>query len=266
MIRLPVTGIVTLLILFNLEGQESPYIPGERSSYIIHYGMFSGGIASLKLINDTLSGENVWYSEAMAQTTGFADVLFRIKDIYACYLDPATGLPIKSIRNIHEGHYRKYNEVLFDSKTRSDSTILLSNLSGKHIEPPNLHDIITCFYHFRKNVLPENKNFRKGQLFTIMTWFTDSLYPIRLRYIDTEEVKTRFGKIKCLKFNPVTETGRLFKTEEDMSIWFSADKNYLPVKIRFDIFVGSLTVELTEYEGLANKLEIKQNKGNIIKE
>jgi hypothetical protein len=59
-------------------------------------------------------------------------------------------------------------------------------------------------------------------------------------------------------FNPVTETGRLFKTEEDVSFWFSADKNYLPVKVRFDIFVGAFTVELNGYEGLAHELAVKK--------
>jgi len=80
---------------------------------------------------------------------------------------------------------------------------------------------------------------------------------VRLKYVKTEEVKTKLGKIKCHKFNPVTEKGRLFKTEEDVSFWFTADKNYLPIKIRFDIFVGAFTVEITNYEGLAYPLDIK---------
>jgi hypothetical protein len=71
-------------------------------------------------------------------------------------------------------------------------------------------------------------------------------------------VKIGGGKIKCYKFNPVTEVGRLFKTEEDVSFWFSADKNLLPVKIRFDIFVGAFMVELSSYEGLVAPLEIRK--------
>jgi hypothetical protein len=90
-----------------------------------------------------------------------------------------------------------------------------------------------------------------------MTWFADELYPIQLVYAGMEEVKTRAGKIKCYKFNPITEVGRLFKTNEDASFWFSADKNCLPVKIRFDIFVGAFTVDLYSYEGLADTLNIK---------
>jgi hypothetical protein len=165
---------------------------------------------------------------------------------------------VKSIRNIREGRYRKYNEVLFDYSTRSDSAILTSDLTGIHISPQGIHDILSCFYYFRNNILPIDSNLKKGGLTTITTWFTDELYPIRLRYIGTDEIKTKVGRIKCYKFNPVTETGRLFKTEEDVSFWFSADKNFLPVQIRFNIFVGAFTVEIIKYEGLAYPLETKR--------
>jgi hypothetical protein len=166
---------------------------------------------------------------------------------------------VKSVRNIREGRYRRYNEVLFDHKTRADSAILTSDLTGIHIAPQGILDILSCFYYFRNNILPYESNLTPGRLHTITTWFTDELYLIRLRYIGTEVIKTKAGKIKCYKFNPVTETGRLFKTEEDVSFWFSADKNFLPVKIRFDIFVGAFTVEIMSYEGLLYTLET-QNK------
>jgi hypothetical protein len=249
--------MASLLTFLTGQGQDVSYIPGEKVTYVVHYGLIHGGYASFELFNDTLNNKEYWHSRAIGQTTGVADAIFRIKDVYESYIDPQTDLPYFTIRNIKEGRYRRYNEVTFDHKTRSDSTIILSDRTGKHIAPPRLHDILSCFYFFRKNYLTHYKSIKKGDLITIMTWFTDELYPIKLRYLGIEEVRTRMGKIKCLKFNPVTETGRLFQTEEDMSIWFSADKNYLPVKIRFDIFVGSITVDIISYEGLANTLEIK---------
>jgi hypothetical protein len=93
---------------------------------------------------------------------------------------------------------------------------------------------------------------------TVNTWFCDELYPIRLKFVGMDDVKTRVGKIRCYKFNPVTETGRLFKSDEDVSFWFSADKNFLPVKIRFDIFVGAFSCEIVNYEGLVYPLEVKK--------
>jgi hypothetical protein len=250
---------VIILILSSLaEGQPPSYKTGEKVTYTIQYGFITAGNATLELTNDTLNRKDVWHSTLSARTTGMAEALFKVIDIYESYIDPLTELPVRSIRNIHEGHYKKYNVVLFDHKTRRDSSILTSDLTGQHIAPPRIHDVLSCFYFFRNHFLPRDTNFLiKGEIITIITWFCDELYPIRLKYIGTDEIKTKVGKIKCYKFNPVTETGRLFKTQEDVSFWFSADKNFLPVKVRFDIFVGAFTCEITSYEGLVYPLEIK---------
>jgi hypothetical protein len=249
---------ISLIISVRLQGQAVSYKVGEKVHYTIQYGFITAGNATLELKKDTFNCNEVWHSKLTARTTGMAEALFKVLDIYESFVDSVTELPVKSIRNVHEGRYRKYNVVTFDHKSRADSSVLNSDLTGIHIAPPGIHDILSCFYFFRNHILPVDSNLKKGELTNIMTWFCDELYPIRLRYIGTEVVKTKVGKIKCYKFNPVTETGRLFKTEEDVSFWFSADKNFLPVKIRFDIFVGSFTCEIMSYEGLIYPLETKK--------
>ncbi len=247
-------------ILFASSGnaQVMSYQPGEKVHYVIHYGLITGGVATLEINRDTLSGKEVWHTAMVARTTGMADALFKIKDIYESFINPETELPVKSIRDINEGRYKRYNVVLFDHNTRQDSAILTSDLTGVHITQQGIHDIMSCFYWFRNHTLPDIENIKKGEMITIMTWFTDELYPIRMRYLGVEEVRTRSGRIRCYKFNPVTETGRLFKTEEDVSFWFSADKNFLPVKIRCDVFVGSFMVDMDRYEGLLYPLDFKK--------
>ena len=250
--------ILIIAIIFSSSGlgQTVSYKVGEKVIYTIQYGIITAGTASLEINSETLNGKEVWHSKLFAKTTGMADAIYKVTDIYESFIDPISELPVKSIRNIREGRYRKYNEVLFDHNTRADSAILTSDLTGIHIAPPGIHDILSCFYFFRNHILPFNSNLKIGEMISITTWFTDELYPIRLRYIGIDDVKTKAGKIRCYKFNPVTETGRLFKTEEDVSFWFSADKNFLPVKIRFDIFVGAFSVEIISSEGLLYPLEI----------
>ena len=252
-----IATILTILSTFS-SGQIVSYEVGEKVNYTIQYGFITGGIASLELNKELLNGVEVWHSKLSAKTKGIVDAVYKVMDVYESFIDPKTELPVKSIRNIHEGRYRNYNEVLFDHTTRADSSILTSDLSGVHVTPPRIHDILSCFYYFRNHILPVDSDLKKGEIITIMTWFTDELYPIRLKYKGIDEIKTKVGRIRCYKFNPVTETGRLFKTEEDVSFWFSTDKNYLPVKVRFDIFVGAFTAELTSYEGLRYPLEIKK--------
>jgi hypothetical protein len=256
--KLFIISVFSILFASAGNAQVMSYQPGEKIHYTIRYGVVTAGVATLELKSDTFSGKDVWHSAMVARTTGISDALFKIKDIYESYINPETELPVKSIRNIHEGRYKKYNVVLFDQSSRQDSAILTSDLTGVHITQPGIHDIMSCFYWFRNHNLPDIKNVNKGEVITIITWFADELYPIRMRYIGTEEIRTRAGRIRCFKFNPVTETGRLFKTEEDVSFWFSADKNFLPVKIRLDIFVGSFMVDMDSYEGLLYPLEVKK--------
>jgi hypothetical protein len=256
-VRILIWTVLYLCLSTEIFGQVNSYKPGESVKYTIQYGFITSGIGSLVIRTDTLDGEEVWHAKFFARTTGLADALFKVVDIYEVYMDPVTELPIKSIRNIHEGRYRKYNVVTFDHTSRSDSAVLFSDLTGKHVAPRGILDIVSCFYYFRNHYLPYGDKLKKGEMFEMTTWFTDQLYPIKLRFVGMEDVKLGGGKIKCYKFNPVTEVGRLFKTEEDVSFWFSADKNFLPVKIRFDIFVGAFMVELTSYEGLMYPLDIR---------
>lgn len=248
---------LAMIIALAAEGQQMSYRVGEKVEYAISYGVIQGGVAKLEIVPDTYKGKNVWHSKLLGKTTGVADAIFRVHDIYESYIDPDTELPLLSVRNISEGRYRKYNEVIFDHQTREDSAILTSDLTGVHITQQGIHDILSCFYYIRNHYLPFYDTLKKGDMITIMTWFTDELYPIKMRFKGIEEIRTKSGRLKCLKFNPVTEVGRLFKTEEDVTFWFTADKNFLPVRIRFNIFVGAFTVEMVKYEGLVSPLEYR---------
>jgi hypothetical protein len=131
------TIIFTILFSSVITGQQiTSYKPGEKISYNIHYGVITGGIATLELYNDTINERTCWHSKLIAKTTGITDAIYRVLDIYESCIDPFSELPVKSVRNIREGRYRKYNVVMFDHKTRPDSAILTSDLTGVHITPP----------------------------------------------------------------------------------------------------------------------------------
>lgn len=255
--RKRILTFLTIIAVFAqlLPAQNQPYMPGERVSYQIRYGIVGSGQALLEMKEAYYKGRPVWHAVISGQTTGLADKLYKVRDIYESYIDPETDLPVFSIRNISEGRYRKYNEVGFDQEARNDSTLIFSDLTGNHAGPKGLLDIVSCFYWFRKYHLATAETLVPGETYKMMTWFADELYPIVLRYKGTEVIRTKGGKLKCHRFHPVTEVGRVFESEEDMVMWFTADENFLPVKIRFDIFVGSFHVDMTSYEGLRTPLK-----------
>ena len=90
-------------------------------------------------------------------------------------------------------------------------------------------------------------------------FFSDELFPFRLRYMGKETIRTKFGKMSCLKICPVVEVGRMFKDQDDLTIWFTDDGNYLPILVKMDIrIVGAVILKLMKYQNIANPLIIQK--------
>ena len=64
-------------------------------------------------------------------------------------------------------------------------------------------------------------------------------------------------KVKTLKFRPYVMAGRVFKEEESLTLWVSADKNKIPLKIKADLAVGSLRADLSQYKGLKHSFQVQ---------
>ncbi|MCT4644459.1 MAG: DUF3108 domain-containing protein [Carboxylicivirga sp.] len=220
------------------------YHGGERLVFSLNYGFVTGGKATLTVKDSVLNDHNVHHVVGRGVTVGLADVLYKIRDRYESFIDVETNEPVKAIRSIREGRYRYYNEVEYNR----DSSQVMSKKSGVHTVQEGILDILSAFYFARNHKF--NEELVEGEVIEFMTYFSDENFPLRIRYRGTEVIKTNFGKIECYKFSPVTEVGRAFKTEDDMHVWISRDNNRIPIRVRFDLAVGSFTCNLTEFKGL----------------
>jgi hypothetical protein len=215
--------------------------------YKLHYGFINGGNATLTVDEKIFDNKKVFYAKAYAKTTGLTNTLFPVEDSYESYFDKKTGLPYKAVRNISEGGYKYYSEDFF---IHSD-TLVVSKKHGRKKIPINTLDMVSSLYYLR-NI--NTDTLIKGDVVYFTTWFADEVFPFYLRYKGKEIVTTKFGKIKCLRFDPVVEPGRIFESEDDMSFWITDDENLVPVLIEFDLIVGSVKCELIEYKNLKTNI------------
>jgi len=213
----------------------------EHLKYVIHYGFIRGGKASLKLKSGRYKGQEVHHLILSGRTTGLTNSLFGVKNTYESFVDKKTLLPIKAIRNIKEGSYKRYNELLFDRENNK----VHSKRSGEHDVVKGVHDILSAFYFARVKLF--NSDLVEGQNLKIDTYFSDEPFLLQFKFMGYETIDSKLGKIKCYKFIPVVETGRAFKNEDDMHIWISADQNKVPVRVQFDLFIGSLRCDLVNF-------------------
>ncbi|MBR8537864.1 DUF3108 domain-containing protein [Carboxylicivirga sediminis] len=223
---------------------HAAYQGGEQLVFSLNYGFVTGGKATLSVNDSVINNIATHHIVGKGVTVGVADVLYKIRDRYESFIDIKTNEPIKAIRSIREGRYRYYNEVEYNR----DSSQVISKKSGVHKVQEGILDILSAFYFARNHKF--NEELEVGEVIEFMTYFSDENFPLRIRYRGTEVIKTNFGKIECYKFSPVTEVGRAFKTEDDMQVWISRDSNRIPVRVRFDLAVGSFTCNLESFKGL----------------
>ncbi len=240
----------------NIKTENQAYQSGENLKYSIKYGFIKGGYISLTVKDTFWNGKKTHELELAAKTSGVVDVLFKVRDRYASYLDPITDQPLKSVRDIREGSYTYYNEVLYNyNSLHQDSITIQSQKSGDVKVPSNIQDIVSAFYFARRYKF--NDSMKRGEILELTTYFSDEIFPLKIKYMGTETIKTNFGKMECYIFHPVTEVGRMFKTEDDMTIWITRDKNRIPIKLKTNLKVGAFTCELESYEGLLTTIGTK---------
>ncbi len=243
----------TLLIFISMElvaQKKKSFGFGERLKYQIHYGFIRGGEAILSVREATYEGKSVNHLYLNGKTIGIANTLYNVDDTYQSFTDTATNWPYKSIREIHENRYRHYSTQIFDHWSRKDSSICNSSKTGKVVVVKGCQDILSSFYYLR--TIMNGRKLKLDELLIVDTYFTDEKFSLVVRFKGYEKIKTRFGEVECMRFMPVVITGRVFKSKDDMTIWFTNDKNFIPIRIKFDIFVGSVYCDLVEYTGLVH--------------
>jgi hypothetical protein len=158
-------------------------------------------------------------------------------------------LPYQAIRDVREGRkYKKKNNDTYDHANKSVFSINKGEIKMLSVT----RDVISAFYFIR------NYNFnalKKGDIITTDLLFDDELMTFRLHYMGKEMIESRIGKFNCLKLVPeLVETKKQTDSEnvsptpkDEMIIWLSDDLNQVPIRVRFDLFVGSIKADLIEY-------------------
>ncbi len=228
---------------------------GEWFQLRLHYGPFNASYATLSLERDTINERPVYHAKGFGETTGLARWFFKVEDYYESYFDEETGLPYKFIRNINEGGYTKNIEIDFNHKEKTARVNNKKIGEVSELEIKNgVQDLISSFYYLR-NFYPIDK-IKLNESFDINMFFDFENYVFRLKYLGKEIINTKFGKIKCIKFKPIVQSGRVFEEQESVTLWVSDDKNRIPVRIKADILVGSIKADLENFKNLKHPFQI----------
>jgi len=222
--------------------------------YRMHYGFINAGEAVLQVIdeNKKIGERNTLHVVGLGYSNSTFDLFFYVRDRYESYIDEEAFVPWLFIRRVNEGGYTTNQNYIF---SHYRNTV---DADGKNFDVPDgVQDMLSAFYYARTM---DFTGVKEGDIFEFPCFVDGEVWPLKMKYVGKETIKSDIGKIRCIKFRPVVQKGRIFKKEEDMTAWISDDKNRIPVRAEAKIAVGSVKMDLTEYSGLANELSLVEKK------
>ncbi len=226
---------------------------GEKVEYRIHYGFINAAEARVDIAKNVtrINNRPCYRINVFGRTTGAFDVFTKVRDTWRTYLDTTDNVPQRFYRNIRENSYRKEETTYFD-RAANKVTTQTKDTTRIFSVPDNIHDIISGYYYLRTI---DYSNRTVGEIIEVPIFLSDEVIKMRVRYAGRDVVKTRFGRIRVFKLNPLMPSNKMFKGENSIRIWVSDDANKVPIKAEADLFIGALAIDLKGYSGLQEELE-----------
>jgi hypothetical protein len=261
-------SIIGLMFSFGLISANPPsaieqlaFRRGEVLKYRVHYGVIDAGEAIVEVNEkkETFNNRSVFHVIGHGRSLGAFNFFFKVRDRYDSFIDEETLLPHLFIRRVDEGGFIINQDYTFNHqkntvKAKRTGTDQARNVDGKQFDvPPQTQDILSAFYYARNLDLT---SYKIGDIISMNTFFDEEIFPLQMKLIGRETIKTRAGRIKCIKVRPIIQQGRVFKNEEDLTLWVSDDKNRIPVMLEARVLVGSIKMTLKDYSGLAHQLAL----------
>jgi len=229
------------------------FAPGEKLVFRAYYnstltGNVLAGDAVMEIHPDlqTINGRSAMHVICQMRTRGVFSLFFRVNNRFESFIDRLAIAPLRFIRNLQEGNYRRNQDVLFDHF----DGLAYTNNEALPI-PAYVQDVLSAFYFAR--TLPI-QNPQPGQEFAMDFFHSDSVFVTRIIFDRTERIRTRLGTFNTIRLKPMVHTGNTFSQPFPMTLWVTDDKNRVPIRIETGLRVGNLRQELSEFHGLNNPL------------
>jgi len=243
---------------------EVNFQSGEKFTLEIGYkfGLFraKAGVADFTIKDAVWNNRAAYHLRGEGKTYSSYDWFFKVRDVYESYLDKETKLPLKFIRDVDEGGYTINNEYSFD---HSNALVNIDKnvIKGKDKKKAETmaidicsQDILSAIYIART---VDYSTMAKGDVRSVKVFLDGKEWDIGIKYLGKETIKTKLGKVRCVKFMPTLLEGTIFDADDEMIVYASDDENKVPVLIEASIAVGKIRAYIIRYDNLKHEFTAK---------
>src|SRR5580658_9533577 len=226
--------------------RNTAFQAGEVLTYRVYYAVagayIAAGEASFTTTFENFDHKNVYHVVGEGKTYSFEDKFFRVRDRYESYIDTATLQPYKFIRDVDEGGYKTKENVTF---IKAAGTAITG--TGVYKVPDCVQDVLSAIFYARNIDFNHHK---PGDKIPFYMFLDRQVYPLYIRYLGKETIRTKYAKFRTIKFRPLLIKGTMFEGGEKMTVWVTDDPNHIAVRIESPITVGKVSVDMSYYRNL----------------
>lgn len=257
-----ILGIIAIFLGLKAHSQcveNTAFEAGEKLQYTgyFHWGFIwvNAGTVNINTQEIKVGNKDVFEITGVARNANAFSVFFKLRDSLATHLDKKALKPLYLDRRTHEGKYKARHVYSYDY----ERNLIYSHITKR--DAPTQHTEIS-FSGCNNNIMSilpyvrnlDYDNFEKGQIIPLKMLVDGKISNVEVRYHGTDVVKTRHNrKFEAYKITPVLPDGTMFQGGDDMIIWFSKDKNRVPIMVEAKIPVGSVKGILENYSGLRHQ-------------
>lgn len=218
---------------------------GETLEYRIYWGFIYVGKSYLRIEKAvTISSRTAWHIVSGARSTDLINAFYKVDDRNESWMDTEDLHSYGYYRKIHEGGHFLNEWVVFDNEEKRFYGEKLNRKREKSSFtgslPGLVNDYLSAVYRLRTMELAPGKRVE-------LDVHTKNPHRMAVKASKKrEKIKTDYGRRKCMLFEPQTGGEGLFmsKAGKRMLVWITDDELKLPMKLKAEIFIGSVTAKL----------------------
>lgn len=216
--------------------------PSEKYIYSVQWRFMNAGTSTVEIAR-TESGERV---TATANSVGFPDKIFRVRDIFNAAIDSHNFCTLQVLKHAEEGPHRRDTRIVLNySRLKSEVDLKdLKSSETKHSEfdiPNCTTDVVSGFFYVAS--LPLAPGF--SQTFPVNDNGKTTNVTVHVEARD--RVKGPTGEYQTLRVSAVPLSGPM-KGKGVLWVWFTDDARRIPVQMKSKLGFATLLFQLQKIE------------------
>jgi hypothetical protein len=175
---------------------------------------------------------------SIAKSSSSFAFIFKVRDAILSIVNRSDFSTVRYEKHLNERGRKKDDTTTIDERRRTATRRRPNHDTEEILVPKPVFDPLSLVHHLR------TLDLRPGNVHRFTVFADGKVYTLAANVARTETIGTPAGTFHTVVVEPKMVAGGLFRDEGSLTIWYSDDARHIPVRIRSDLRVGSITANL----------------------